>query len=62
MIRCMPYIPLTATPLRKKNEYREMLPEDLALHPYIRCFWGSEKPYWGCKIWIYRSVAFAQRV
>ncbi len=46
MIRCMPYIPLTATPLRNKNEYREMLPEDLALHPYIRCFWGSEKPYW----------------
>ena len=38
------YQPLTAVPFRPNLTYKEILP-DMALQPYIRCFWGSEKPY-----------------
>lgn len=38
------YQPLTAVPFRHNLTYKEILP-DMALQPYIRCFWGSEKPY-----------------
>lgn len=38
------YQPLTAVPFRHNLTYKEIFP-DMALQPYIRCFWGSEKPY-----------------
>lgn len=38
------YRPITATPFKKNDAYMEFEPCD-ALKPYIRCFWGSEKPY-----------------
>lgn len=37
------YHPITATPFRSTPDYTEFAPCD-ALKPYIRCFWGSEKP------------------
>ncbi|MDU7026641.1 helix-turn-helix domain-containing protein [Robinsoniella peoriensis] len=37
------YKPLTATPFKKDETYIEIEPCD-ALKPYIRCFWGTEKP------------------
>lgn len=37
------YHPITATPFRCAPDYMEYAPCD-ALKPYIRCFWGSEKP------------------
>lgn len=37
------YRPITATPFQRDETYFEILPCD-ALKPYIRCFWGSEKP------------------
>lgn len=39
------YTPLTAAPFKKSNEYIEVLPENVELARYIRCFWGSERPY-----------------
>lgn len=39
------YTPLTAAPFKKSNEYIEVLPENAELARYIRCFWGSERPY-----------------
>lgn len=37
------YYPITATPFKKDNSYRELAPCK-ALQPYIRCYWGTEKP------------------
>ncbi len=39
------YIPLTAAPFRQSNTHKEIQPASLAAARYIRCFWGSEKPY-----------------
>ncbi len=38
------YCPLTATPFKKNTAYKEVSPIT-QLEPYIRCFWGTEKPY-----------------
>lgn len=38
------YHPITATPFRRDEEYREIEPCEV-LAPYIRCFWGSERTY-----------------
>ncbi|MCI8796803.1 MAG: helix-turn-helix transcriptional regulator [Dorea sp.] len=45
--RNISYMPLTATPFRHNDQYREISPANLELAKYIRCFWGSEKPYRG---------------
>lgn len=37
------YFPITATPFKKDNSYIELAP-CRALQPYIRCYWGTEKP------------------
>lgn len=37
------YHPITGTPFQADETYREYAPCD-ALKPYIRCFWGTEKP------------------
>lgn len=37
------YHPITATPRHADAAYREVAP-CAALSPYIRCFWGSERP------------------
>lgn len=37
------YHPITGTPFQQDETYREAAP-CLALRPYIRCFWGTEKP------------------
>ena len=37
------YHPLTGTPFQHDETYREVAP-CAALAPYIRCFWGSERP------------------
>ena len=37
------YHPITATPFQADETYREIAP-CAALTPYIRCFWGSERP------------------
>lgn len=37
------YHPITGTPFQQDETYREAAP-CLALQPYIRCFWGSERP------------------
>lgn len=39
------YMPLTATPLNNNEAYREVLPGKAELARYIRCFWGSKRPY-----------------
>lgn len=39
------YTPLTATPFKQTEKYRERLPQTPDLARYIRCFWGSEMPY-----------------
>lgn len=39
------YMPLTAAPFRKENEYQETVPDHPELAKYIRCFWGSKTPY-----------------
>lgn len=39
------YMPLTAAPFKRNKEYIEVLPENEVLARYIRCFWGSERPY-----------------
>ncbi|MCM1246630.1 MAG: AraC family transcriptional regulator [Roseburia sp.] len=38
------YNPLTATPFVGDDYYREYEPCE-ALKPYVRCFWGSRRPY-----------------
>jgi AraC-like DNA-binding protein len=38
------YHPITATPYKSTYRYKEIPPCNV-LHPYIRCFWGSEQPY-----------------
>lgn len=35
---------ITSTPFKNNHEYTEILPCQ-ELRPYIRCFWGSRKPY-----------------
>lgn len=37
------YHPITGTPFQADETYREVAP-CLALQPYIRCFWGSDRP------------------
>lgn len=37
------YHPITGTPFQADETYREIAP-CTALEPYIRCFWGSERP------------------
>lgn len=37
------YHPITGTPFQQDETYREVAP-CAALRPYIRCFWGSERP------------------
>lgn len=37
------YHPITGTPFQMDETYQEVAP-CLALRPYIRCFWGSERP------------------
>lgn len=39
------YLPLTATPFKYNSRYKEVLPANMELAEYIRCFWGSTKPY-----------------
>ena len=38
------YTPITAQPFENSEEHIEIAPCD-ALKPFIRCFWGSKKPY-----------------
>lgn len=38
------YSPVTAAPFKYTDAYMELTPCN-GLNPYIRCFWGSEKPY-----------------
>lgn len=38
------YMPITASPFAHDKSYTEIEPCE-ALKPYVRCFWGSEKPY-----------------
>lgn len=38
------YKPITASPFAHDRSYMEIEPCE-ALKPYVRCFWGSEKPY-----------------
>lgn len=40
------YHPITATPFKQNKTYTEFAP-CAALKPYIRCFWGTEKPIAG---------------
>ena len=37
------YHPITGTPFQSDETYREIAPCE-ALRPYIRCFWGSDRP------------------
>lgn len=37
------YHPLTGTPFQQDEAYREIAP-CAALAPYVRCFWGSDRP------------------
>lgn len=41
---CDIYRPITATPFVNNDIYCEILPCE-ALRPYIRCFWGTKKPF-----------------
>lgn len=43
--RNISYMPLTATPFRQNDQYKEVSSANPELARYIRCFWGSEKPY-----------------
>jgi len=45
MMRTVPYMPLTAAPFRQNEEYKEVAPGIPELAKYIRCFWGSGRPY-----------------
>lgn len=45
MNKTQTYFPLTATPFKHNEEYRELAPFTPELSQYIRCFWGSEKSY-----------------
>ena len=44
-MQTIPYRPLTATPFRQDEEYKEIAPETPELAKYICCFWGSGRPY-----------------
>lgn len=44
-MQTVPYRPLTAAPFRKNEEYQEVTPGIPELAKYIRCFWGSGRPY-----------------
>lgn len=44
-MRTLPYRPLTAAPFRQNEEYQEVVPRNPELAKYIRCFWGSGRPY-----------------
>ncbi|MBD5458197.1 MAG: hypothetical protein HDR27_06445, partial [Lachnospiraceae bacterium] len=44
-MRTVSYMPLTAAPFRKNEEYQEVVPRNPELAKYIRCFWGSGRPY-----------------
>ena len=44
-MQTVPYMPLTAAPFRKNKEYREVAPGNPELAKYIRCFWGSGRPF-----------------
>ncbi|MBE5884801.1 MAG: helix-turn-helix transcriptional regulator [Lachnospiraceae bacterium] len=37
------YHPLTSTPFKRKTSYIELSPCK-EMHPYIRCYWGTESP------------------
>lgn len=37
------YMPITSDPFERNDNYTELLPCP-ALRPYIRCFWGTQKP------------------
>ncbi|BCJ95822.1 AraC family transcriptional regulator [Anaerocolumna cellulosilytica] len=37
------YNPITATPFRNESTYIEMIPCQ-SLKPYIKCFWGTQRP------------------
>lgn len=37
------YMPITSDPFERNDNYTELLPSP-ALRPYIRCFWGTQKP------------------
>lgn len=39
------YMPLTATPYKHNETYTERPPGNPDLAKYVRCYWGSEKPY-----------------
>lgn len=39
------YMPLTATPYKHNETYTERPPGNSDLAKYVRCYWGSEKPY-----------------
>lgn len=41
----LPYTPLTAAPFKKTGRYCEISPQAPGLAAYIRCFWGSVRPY-----------------
>lgn len=43
------YHPITGTPFQADAAYREVAP-CTALSPYIRCFWGSERPLPDCPV------------
>lgn len=43
------YHPITGTPFQADASYREVAP-CAALSPYIRCFWGSERPLPDCPV------------
>lgn len=44
-MQILPYRPLTAAPFRQNEEYQEIAPRIPELAKYIRCFWGSGRPY-----------------
>ena len=44
-MQIMPYRPLTASPFRQDEEYREIAPRTPELAKYICCFWGSGQPF-----------------
>ncbi|MCM1174553.1 MAG: AraC family transcriptional regulator [Blautia sp.] len=44
-MKAVSYRPLTAAPFRQNEEYKEVAPKSPELSKYIRCFWGSGRPY-----------------
>ena len=39
------FLPQTATPFRRNEEYIELPPQNPELAKYVRCFWGSRHPF-----------------